>query len=296
MVIVADGEFGPEDITQLVTRLRPRLHRYCARMVGSAIEGEDVLQDALAKAAEALPSGAVIERPENWLFRIAHNTALDLLRQRKRRAWAVSGAGAAEPADPGAAADVRVTAASGLAALLRLSVTERASVALIDVLGHSAAEAVDIMGVSLAAVKAALHRGRTRLRSLADTADAPAPAFDPAERERLRAYADLFNARDFDALRALLAEDVRLDLVDRVRLAGRKDVSIYFTRYDGSADWRFSVGLAEGRPALLVSDPADPDGQITYVVLMDWEGDRIRMIRDFRYATYVVEDLALSRF
>ena len=52
---MADGEFGPEAMSQLMAALRPRLHRYCARMVGSAIDGEDIVQDALAKAVEALP-------------------------------------------------------------------------------------------------------------------------------------------------------------------------------------------------------------------------------------------------
>jgi len=127
---------------------------------------------------------------------------------------------------------------------------------LIDVLGHSLAETTEILGVSLPAVKAALHRARARLRELADAPDQPTPGLAPAERERLRAYADRFNARDFDALRALLAEDVRLDLANRVRLAGRKDVSVYFERYSQAAPWRLSPGLAEGRPALLASDPA----------------------------------------
>ena len=114
-----------------------------------------------------------------------------------------------------AAADARVAAAASLAAFLRLPVAQRSSVVLIDVLGHSLVETAEILGVSLAAVKAALHRARARLRELADAPDGPAPSLAAAERDRLRAYADRFNARDFDALRALLAEDVRLDLVNR---------------------------------------------------------------------------------
>ena len=144
-------------------------------------------------------------------------------------------------------------------------------------------------------MKAALHRARARLRALADAPEAPAPdAWRAAERERLRAYADRFNARDFDALRDLLAEDVRLDLANRTRLAGRKDVSVYFSRYAEVSDWRLSPGLAEGRPALLVSDPGDPTGAIGYVVLLDWADGRIAAIRDFRHARYVTECLAIS--
>src|SRR6476646_7500733 len=69
---------------QLVSGLRPKLHRYCARMTGSAVDGEDIVQDALIKAFAALPSVGVIDNPEGWLFRIAHNTALDFLRRRAR--------------------------------------------------------------------------------------------------------------------------------------------------------------------------------------------------------------------
>src|SRR3954471_17473847 len=73
------------DIDALLAALRPRLHRYCARMVGSVIDGEDVLQDALIKAVEAFAAAASIDNPEGWLFKVAHNTALDFLRRRNRQ-------------------------------------------------------------------------------------------------------------------------------------------------------------------------------------------------------------------
>lgn len=292
---MADGCFEPEALGRLMAEMRPRLHRYCARMVGSAFDGEDVVQDALAKAAEAFPAAGMIERPESWLFRIAHNAALDALRRRKRQAVVRSDIDLTGLADASAAADSRVAATASLAAFLRLPATQRSSVVLMDVLGHSAAETAAILGVSLAAVKAALHRARARLRELADAPEAPVSSLAAAERDRLHAYADRFNARDFDALRDLLAEDVRLDLVNRTRLSGRKDVSVYFGRYDEVSNWRFSAGLAEGRPALLVSDPADAKGGVGYVVLLDWTEGRIAAIRDFRYAGYVTESLAISR-
>ena len=64
--------------------MRPKLHRYCARMMGSVIDGEDVLQDALIKAVESFAIRRADQQPEGWLFRIAHNTALDFLRRRSR--------------------------------------------------------------------------------------------------------------------------------------------------------------------------------------------------------------------
>jgi RNA polymerase sigma-70 factor (ECF subfamily) len=292
---MADGSLEPETLGRLMSELRPRLHRYCARMVGSAVDGEDVVQEAMAKAAEAFPAAGGIERPESWLFRIAHNAALDALRRRKRQAAVRSDIDLADLADASAAADSRVAAAASLAAFLHLPAAQRSSVVLIDVLGHSLAETAEILGFSLPAVKAALHRARAQLRRLADAPEGPTPNLAAAEQDRLRAYADRFNARDFDALRDLLAEDVRLDLVNRTRLTGRKNVSVYFSRYAEVSDWRFSPGLAEGRPALLVSDPADAAGAIGYVVLLDWADGRIAAIRDFRYATYVTESLAVSR-
>jgi RNA polymerase sigma-70 factor (ECF subfamily) len=291
---MADGQGEPAGLDRLMAELRPRLHRYCARMVGSAIDGEDVLQEALAKAAEAYPRHGGVERPESWLFRIAHNTALDALRRRKRQALVRSGIDLAGFADPSVAADARVAASTSLAAFMRLPAAQRSSVVLMDVLGYSLAETVEILGVSLAAVKAALHRARARLKTLAaDPEDQPRLA--AAERDRLKAYADHFNARDFDALRELLAEDVRLDLVSRTRLAGRKDVSVYFSRYDGVSDWRFAAGVADGRPALLGSDPADASGAVLWAVFLDWADGKITVIRDFKYAPYVMDSLTVSR-
>src|SRR5258708_18504281 len=72
-----------DQFERLVGELRPKLHRYCARMAGTAVDGEDIVQDALIKALAALPN-TVLDNPEGWLFRIAHNTALDFLRLRAR--------------------------------------------------------------------------------------------------------------------------------------------------------------------------------------------------------------------
>lgn len=292
---MAGGSLDPEAFSRLMGDLRPSLHRYCARMVGSAFDGEDVVQDALAKAAVAYPGAGAIERPDRWLFRIAHNTALDALRHRKRHAVLRADDDLGDVTDLAATTDARVAATASLAVLLRLPVAQRSCVALVDVLGHSLDETAELLDFTLAATKAALHRGRVRLKDLAEAPEEPPPRLDSAERERLRAYADRFNARDFDALRALLSEDVRLDLANRTRLDGRKDVSVYFTRYDATSGWRFEPGLAEGRPALLVSDPADPTAAIRYVVVLDWRDGEIAAIRDFLYAHYVMESLAVER-
>src|SRR5258708_21791826 len=73
-------------LDRLLGELRPKLHRYCARMTGSVIDGEDVVQETMIKALEAFPSSGAIVHPEGWLFRIAHNAALDFLPRRARAA------------------------------------------------------------------------------------------------------------------------------------------------------------------------------------------------------------------
>jgi RNA polymerase sigma-70 factor, ECF subfamily len=283
-----DGGMQVESFDRIMAALRPRLHRYCARMIGSALDGEDIVQEALAKAAELYPAAGPIERPEAWLFRIAHTTALDALRRRKRQRSREAEIPLAMLPDQSAAADARITAASGFAVLLRLPPAQRSAIVLADVLGHSLAETAGIIGATVAAVKASLHRARRSLR-MPDAETAPV-ALDSAEREKLRAYADRFNARDFEALKALLAEDIRLDLVNRTKLAGRKDVSVYFARYSESHDWRFQLAAVEGRLVLLVEGFGS-----RYIVLLDWAGDEIASIRDFRYAPYIMDELGIER-
>src|SRR5216683_2187080 len=220
------------DIGDLLVEMRPKLHRYCAGMVGSVIDGEDVLQDAMIKAVESYASAGPTANPEGWLFRIAHNTALDFLRRRNRQQALRSGEEVDMIADPADTVTSREIASASLRTFMRLPVAQRSSVILMDVLGCSLREVCDIMDFSLPAVKAALHRGRAQLRALADEPDdLPHPKLSEADRDRLGMYVAHFNARDFDAIRAMIADDVRLDLVNKTRMTGKAEVSRYFGNY-----------------------------------------------------------------
>jgi len=266
--------------------MRPRLHSFCGRMMGSAIDGEDVVQEAMTRAALAYGRSAPIEQPEAWLFRIARNSAIDALRRKRGETLDLADH---EPADPGTGSAARAEVTLGFTAFLPLPPPQRASVVLIDVLGYSLAETASILETSVAAVKATLHRGRNCLAAPAE----PAP-IDEQERLRLRAYADLFNARQFDALRDLLAADVQLVMPPGVRRDGKADVSVYYTRYsDAAVAWRLEPAIVDGRPSLLATDPNDSESR--FIMLLDWSDGRIVAIRDFHFARYVMDGINITR-
>lgn len=237
-----------------LSALRPRLHRYCARMTGSAVDGEDVLQDTLLKALRAQAEGAKVDNLDAWLLRIAHNTCLDFLRRRSRHTvvpLADDIEGVALPE-----ADI---VAVGFQTFLRLPELQRCAVILKDVLGHSVEEVAAIAGSSPTAAKSALQRGRLALRQLAlQPDDIRLPLMLPADREKMAIYVRMFQSGDFDGIRAALADDVKLDLVNRLKLEGREAINRYFTRYAEETKWRFAFGAIEGRPAMLVFDAGGP--------------------------------------
>ncbi len=281
---------GTAAFERLIERLRPQLHRYCARMTGSVIDGEDVLQEALLKAVEASPQALLPTNPDGWLFRVAHNAAIDYLRRRARHVATHAEEDLDMIAAPTDAVHDRQVAAASLRTFMRLPVRQRSAVILRDVLGYSVEEICDIMSTGILAVRGALQRGRLRLRELAqEEDDRPPPVLAEPERARLMAYIDRFNARDFDSVRDMLAEDVRLDLVNRLRLNGRSEVGRYFRGYAEASHWHCVPGLVDGRPAILMFDPNDPAGPPTYFILLEWTDERVAAIRDFLFARYAVE-------
>lgn len=277
----------------LVAEVRPELHRYCARMTGSVFEGEDVVQDTLAKAYYAL---AEMESPpplRPWLFRIAHNTAMDFLRgYEHRNVDAVADievvadmVESTEPEERGPDGE-RVEAA--LKVFAALPPVQRSALALKDVLSLSLEETAATMGISVAAVKGALVRARANVAAASAPGETQGRVVDV---ERLRRYADLFNARDWDALRALFGEETRLDVVSRYQRRGRSAAQ-YFTRYAESApleDLRAEAGWVDGVPTIAMFRPAS-SSRPAYFIRLNWRDDRIAQVRDFRYVPYIARE------
>ncbi len=144
-----------------------------------------------------------------------------------------------------------------------------------------------VADVRVAAAKAALHRGRIRLREVRRRAAAePAPIRTGSP--TTARYAALFNARDWDGVRAMLAEDVRLHVVDISQRTGKAEVSGYFTRYAGFAGWRVAPAWLDGREVLAVFQ--DEGTAPAYFVELEIRGDRIAGIRDFRHVPYIAHE------
>lgn len=273
-----------EQFLALVDTIRPELHRYTARLTGSVIEGEDIVQDTLAKAFYALSLSPDVPPLRPWLFKIAHNAAIDHLRahgqsRTELRAELDDVAGYEEAADP-------TVVRAALARFFALPLSQRAAVILKDVLGHSLEETAETMGTTVMAVKALLVRGRSTLRQPAPEATAP----DAEARAQLERYASLFNARDWDGVRVLVGDDCRLDLVSKSQRRG-KAVGMYFGRY-AEAGVTLRPARLEGRLVLAALLPGA--SAPAYVILLDWEDGHVAAIRDFRYVTYILADAALE--
>jgi RNA polymerase sigma-70 factor (ECF subfamily) len=274
----------------LVAKLRPDLHRYCARMVGSVIDGEDVVQDTLARGYYEL--SALKEPPalRAWLFRIAHNRALDYLRRYERRM--------SEPldldmdefidraSDPDTLLPREQAVTLAIARFAELAPTQRSCVILKDVLDYSLEEISDSLEISVPAVKAALHRGRARLQVMSAQANADADVILPDVSTTVHRYAALFNARDWDGIRAMLIDDVRLEVVDATSRRGRKDVGIYFHNYDHRTNWYMIPARLDGREGLAVLASAQSVLAINFIELTVHH-ERIARIRDFHHVPYL---------
>jgi RNA polymerase sigma factor (sigma-70 family) len=288
----ASSERDPRaELLALTAELRPELHRYCARLMGSVIDGEDVVQDTLARALAALDEVKDMPALRPWLFRVAHNRALDVLRSRAVRK--------AEPIE--AAADVADEAsADPMEALMRqeavetavsrfaeLPLVQRSVVILKDVLDEPLKDIADLLDLTVDAVKAHLARGRARLREINAQATTSAEA-RPASTAIAR-YVALFNAQNWGGLRALLADDVKLHQSTYPVRAGAVDAGRFFTIYATIEGVRLEPAWVEGREVIAVFEQG-AGTKPSYFMWLEWRGDQISFIRDYRYSRYILDD------
>src|SRR5438552_17178763 len=208
---------GPVDVRYLafletISTLRPSMHRYCARMTGSVMDGEDVVQEALIEAYRKIDQFDDSRPLKPWLFRVAHNRCIDFLRRKGVRDEAEAAAAVPEAVLPAEPAGLGLgTAVEHL--VISLPPKERACVLLKDVFDYSLEEIAELVDTTVGGVKAALSRGRSKLAALPEPVKSRRKA-NPELSRLLHLYVDRFNKRDWDGLLELITADAQLRVVD----------------------------------------------------------------------------------
>src|SRR5262250_2597167 len=270
---------------ETITNLRPSLHRYCARMTGSVMDGEDIVQEALFEAYRKLDKFDDSRPLKPWLFRIAHNRCIDFLRKRGVRIGAESAAMSPDMVEP------KEPVVLGLGQAVEHLVTSlppkgRACVLLKDVFDYSLEEIAELVDSTIGGVKAALNRGRTKL------AASPAPAkssrsTNPELTRVSQLYFDRFKRRVWKGVRDLISADARLNVLDR--FAGKFADAPYFFNYDRWPwPWKLALGEVDGEPVLIVLQRGADTWTSYSVIRMKVIGEEIVQIVDYIHCPWMV--------
>ena len=271
---------------ETIATLRVSLHRYCARMTGSVMDGEDVVQEALFEAYRKLDKFDDTRPLKPWLFRIAHNRCIDFLRKRGVRIDAETAAAKSdEVVEPGEDA---LDVGSALEHLvITLPPKERACVLLKDVFDYSLEEISELVDSTVGGVKAALHRGRSKIKDTPKSL--PKQSIENPELvQLLDLYVERFNRQDWDGLRELISADARLDVIDRFR--GRLDESGYFGVYERwSFPWKMTAGEVDGVATVIMLQRGVDDWIPHSVIRLDVINQRVGQITDYFHCPWILE-------
>jgi RNA polymerase sigma-70 factor (ECF subfamily) len=287
------------DVDQLIERHQRELRGYCYRMLGSAFDAEDAVQETMVRAWRKLDSFEGRSSVRSWLYRIATNVCLDMLRGKQRRALPVDLAeprAAAAPLgptrgertwitpipdalvvspddDPGEQAVARESVRLAfVAALQQLPPRQRAVLVLREVLRWHADEVAELLGMSVVAVNSALQRARATLAEGPAAPESTGPAremdqqMDTERDELLARYVDAFVRYDVEALVAVLHEDATMQMPPFLFwLRGRDQLAGWYGD-PRSAECRGSLLVpldANGAPAFAQYRPNGPGGSYT---------------------------------
>ena len=277
---------------------RAELTRYCYRMLGSPFDAEDAVQDTFVRAWKGGDRFEGRASLGSWLYRIATNVCLDMLKAGRRRARPMDLGPAREPVlenlstlpevtwiepspDPAdVAVDRETTRLAFVAALQLLPPRQRAVLILCEVLRWQATEVAELLETSVASVTSALQRARTTL------ALASIPESDhEVDPELLERYVAAFEAYDLDALTELIREDARQSMPPfDLWLQGRDDIfTWWFGPGIGCQGSRvFPAGSANGSPAYAQYKPAPGGGHEPWsLMVVETAGGKISELTFF---------------
>ncbi len=271
---------APDDaFLQLVEPHRRALRLHCYRMLGSARDSDDVMQETLVRAWRARHALDAPSRVRPWLYRIATNVCLDELKHRKDRPLPYDVVDPGDPSidpvppgpdaswlepcpdgwlvgatpDPGAAYELKESVALAFVAALQcLSAVQRAALLLRDVVGMSAEQTASALGMTIAASESALHRARSAARTKV-TSDSQARRSSELDDQLLRRYLEAWQDKDIDAFVALLHDDVVLTMPPSPTwLRGKPAIATFFAghAFAERRSVRFVPTGANGQPAL----------------------------------------------
>ncbi len=307
---IGDARRRPDDLERALELHRRELTGYCYRMLGSGADAEDAVQETLVRAWRGIDGFEGRSALRSWLYRIATNVCLDMLRGRQRRARpmemgpSASADSALGPALPEYSwvqpvPDARVLATDGdpaetavaratirlafVAALQHLPPRQRAVLILREVLRWQATEVAELLETSVASVNSALQRARATLASTEVAAEAETPM--DAEHEALLArYVAAFESYDVTSLVALLHEDATFSMPPyRLWLRGPVEAGRwYLGQGAGCRGSRLLATTANGCPAFGAYKRSGPDAHEPFALqVLELSGGRITGIHHF---------------
>ncbi|MEU1086966.1 sigma-70 family RNA polymerase sigma factor [Streptomyces sp. NPDC005892] len=284
----ARGEAAAGSVESRLEGHRVELTGYCYRMLGSAFEAEDAVQDTMVRAWRNFEKFEGRSSLRSWLYRIATNVCLDMLTAGNKRARPVDLSGPTplaqaalnplpentwlepmpdgrvlpSPADPAEAAVARESVRLAfVAALQHLPPKQRVVLILREVLAWKASEVAELLDTSVASVNSALQRARATLSEAGERGPDTADPLDEEQRRLLERYVAAFEGYDMKALTALLHEDAVMTMPPfDLWLQGHDDITGFMLSFGAScAGSRLVATAANGTPAFAHYKP-DPDG------------------------------------
>jgi RNA polymerase sigma-70 factor (ECF subfamily) len=287
---------------EVLDGFRPDLFRYCRRLTGNVWDAEDLVQDTLEQGFARLGTlMQSVDNPRGYMLRIASN--LWITRTRRKRLDAASkqvpngdGLAPTPMASPEQNSELRD---AGATLLEQLAPQERAAVLLKEIFDLSLEESADVLATSVGAVKAALHRGRERLR---DTTEASPPRH-PVSRAVVDRFVEVYNQRDLPAMLALMLDTGAIEMHGAEQFVGRKAFGrergwFYFNFYnpfDGKPSANvWETTLFDGEPIVLVLNPRDGELRVASVMRLETDDEHVARVRVYAMCPDTVREVAAT--